>query len=207
VKVVPRFGKPKRIYRNGGPVNPPIVALGGASGYALGVQLERFIRDVPDFPKKGIVFKDITPLWRDSKALAWCVDRMVDFGKRERAQTVAGIESRGFIMAGAVARQLGVGFVPVRKHGKLPWERVGVNYSLEYGEDTVEMHRDAVKAGQRVLLVDDLLATGGTAAAACQLIRKMGAVVAGAAFIVELAFLKGRERLGDLPLLQLVRFE
>ncbi len=171
------------------------------------MQLDRLIRDVPDFPKKGIVFKDITPLWQDSKALAWCVDRMAEFGRRERAQSVAGIESRGFIMAGAVARQLNVGFVPVRKHGKLPWERVGVSYSLEYGQDTVEMHRDAVKPGQRVLLVDDLLATGGTAAAACQLIRKMGGEVAGIAFIVELAFLKGRERLGDLPVLQLVRFE
>jgi adenine phosphoribosyltransferase len=171
------------------------------------VELARLIRDVPDFPKKGIVFKDITPLWRDPAALAWCVDRMAEFGREQGAGLVAGIESRGFIMGGGVAKQLGAGFVPIRKRGKLPWERVGVSYALEYGEDTVEMHRDAVERGQKVLLVDDLLATGGTAAAAAALIRKMGGEVVGAAFIVELAFLRGRDRLDGVPVRELIRFD
>lgn len=171
------------------------------------MELARLIRDVPDFPKKGIVFKDITPLWRDPAALAWCIDRMAEFGRECEATLVAGIESRGFIMAGGVARQLGTGFVPIRKGGKLPWERVGVSYALEYGKDTVEMHRDAVEPGQRVFLIDDLLATGGTAAAAAALIKKMGGTVVGAAFIVELAFLRGRERLDGVPIRELIRFD
>lgn len=171
------------------------------------MELAHLIRDVPDFPKKGIVFKDITPLWRNPAALAWCIDRMAEFGRERKATLVAGIESRGFIMGGGVARQLGTGFVPVRKRGKLPWERVGVSYALEYGEDTVEMHRDAVEPGQRVLVVDDLLATGGTAAAAAALIAKTGGTVVGAAFIVELAFLRGRERLHGVPVRELIRFD
>lgn len=171
------------------------------------MDLKGFIRDIPDFPKPGIVFKDITPLWRNPQAHAHTIRQIAAFGRDVGADLVAGIESRGFIMAGAVAVGLGTGFVPIRKHGKLPWEKVGVSYALEYGQDVIEMHKDAIGPGQRVLLVDDLLATGGTAAAGCELIRKMGGRVAGVATVVELAFLRGRERLGDVPQLHLIRIE
>lgn len=164
------------------------------------------IRDVPDFPKPGIVFKDITPLLKDPKAVGLCVDLLA--GRFESAQVtvVAGMESRGFIFGVPVAQKLGVGFVPVRKPGKLPAETVAIEYCLEYGTDRLEMHKDAVGPGDRVLIIDDLLATGGTAEATARLIRSTGAAVAGAGFVVELSFLAGRARLAGLDICSLVEY-
>ena len=157
--------------------------------------LRKKIRDVPDFPEPGIVFKDITPLLQDRQALELACDLLAGPYADAGVDLVVGIESRGFIFAPAVALRLGAGFVPARKQGKLPWRTVQQSYSLEYGQDVVEMHEDAVAKGQRVLIVDDLIATGGTAVATAQLIRKMGARVIGKAFLVELTFLGGREKL------------
>lgn len=171
------------------------------------IDLKPFIRDIPDFPKKGILFKDITPLLRDPGALNAVIDRMVAYGRERGAQLVAAVESRGFIIGGAVAARLGVGFAPIRKKGKLPWKTVGQSYDLEYGTDNVEMHQDAVGRGQKVLLIDDLLATGGTSEAAARLIEKIGGRVAGLAFIVDLAFLKGRARLKGHDILALIAYE
>jgi adenine phosphoribosyltransferase len=171
------------------------------------MDLKTFIRDIPDFPKKGIIFKDITPLLRDPQALVEAIDKITAYGKERGAQVVAGIESRGFILGGAVAARLGVGFVPIRKKGKLPWKTVGESYQLEYGTDNVEMHQDAVAKGQKVLLVDDLLATGGTSEAAVRLIQKMGGKIAGIAFLVDLAFLKGRDRLKGHDVRALIHYE
>ncbi|MCA8976740.1 MAG: adenine phosphoribosyltransferase [Planctomycetes bacterium] len=158
------------------------------------MDLNAFLRDVPDYPKPGILFKDITPLLSSPEALAASVERLaeLDFGK---VDVIAAVESRGFLFGAPLAIRLGVGFVPVRKPGKLPWKTNRIEYVLEYGTDAVEIHEDAVSKGQRVLLVDDLLATGGTMHAACQLIESCGGTVAGCAFVVELAFLKGRARL------------
>lgn len=160
------------------------------------MDLALFLRDVPDFPKPGILFKDITPLLADPRAMATAIDRLAafDFGRIDK---VAAIESRGFLFGVPLAMRLGKGFVPVRKPGKLPWKTSRVEYVLEYGSDAVEIHQDAVHPGERVLLVDDLLATGGTMAAACELVQSCGGVVAGCAFVVELCFLPGRERLRD----------
>ena len=152
------------------------------------------IRDVPDWPEPGIVFKDITPLLADPGGMAWAVDRLYEPFAGKGIDRVAGIESRGFIFAVGVARALGAGFVPVRKPGKLPRETIRREYQLEYGNDAVEMHADAVTEGQRVLVVDDVLATGGTMAATCELFAEAGAEVAGAAVLIELEFLSGSER-------------
>jgi len=161
------------------------------------MELKAWIRDVPDFPKPGILFKDITPLLGNPKALVAAEESMcapfVDAGITK----VVGIESRGFIFGALLARRLGVGFVPIRKPGKLPAERVRASYTLEYGEDVLEMHSDAVGEGDLVLIVDDLLATGGTAEAAARLVEGTGATVAGLTFLVELSFLEGRKRLGE----------
>jgi adenine phosphoribosyltransferase len=158
------------------------------------MDLSKHLRDVPDFPKPGILFKDITPLLGDAAAMKETVARLarLDFGKVDR---IAAIESRGFLFGAPLALHLGLGFVPIRKPGKLPWRTNRVEYSLEYGTDAVEIHQDAVKKGQRVLMVDDLLATGGTMAAACKLVEACGATVAGCAFVVELGFLAGRKKL------------
>ena len=161
-------------------------------------QLESFIRNVPDFPKPGIVFKDITPLLRSADALASTCAQLAEPFRDQGITIVAGIESRGFIFGSIVAQNLGAGFVPIRKPGKLPHERVRIEYELEYGNDALEAHADAVTPGQRVLLVDDVLATGGTAAAAAELIRRLGGDTIGAAFLLELGFLKGRARLEAL---------
>jgi adenine phosphoribosyltransferase len=168
------------------------------------MDLAAFLRDVPDFPKPGILFKDITPLLADPSAMAAAIDRLaaLDFGPVHK---VAAVESRGFLFGMPLAMHLGVGFVPVRKPGKLPWKTNRVEYVLEYGTDAVEIHQDALHAGERVLLVDDLLATGGTMGAACQLVRACGATVAGCAFVVELGFLAGRERLAGQRVESLVR--
>lgn len=153
------------------------------------------VRQVPDFPKKGILFLDITTATKDKKAFELSVDFLYDKFKSEKIDYVAGIESRGFIYGAILAYKLGAGFVPIRKPNKLPAETVKESYSLEYGTDTIEMHADAVKPGDRVLIIDDLLATGGTAVAACNLIKKVGAEVVAAAFIIELDPLKGREKI------------
>jgi adenine phosphoribosyltransferase len=153
------------------------------------------IRDVPDFPKPGILFKDITPLLADADGLAEATRAMADPFRDARVQHVAGIESRGFILGGCVARELGVGFIPVRKPNKLPAKKRTVEYALEYGTDALEIHEDACEHADRVLVVDDLLATGGTAAATCALLEEIGAEVIGISFLVVLDFLKGRERL------------
>ncbi len=154
-----------------------------------------FIRDVPGYPKPGIVFKDLTPLWQDPAAFRWMVDRLVEHFRSLQVGTVAAIESRGLIVGSAIAYSLGTGLVPIRKAGKLPWNTVKTSYSLEYGSATSELHTDAFAPGTRVLIVDDLLATGGTAEAAVRLVKELKGEVAGLAFVVELSFLNGRQRL------------
>jgi adenine phosphoribosyltransferase len=168
--------------------------------------LKSHIRDIPDFPKKGILFKDITPLLREPAAFARVIDKLAEHHRGDRIRTVAAVESRGFIFGGALAIKLGASFVPIRKPGKLPHVTLAETYSLEYGNDTIEMHSDAVDVGDRVLILDDLLATGGTAAAAASLVRKLGGDVVGASFVVELAFLGGRARLGSVPIFSLISY-
>ncbi len=159
------------------------------------MNLEQWIRDVPDFPIQGILFKDITPLLQDPRALEEAVNRLAAPYLDRGIERVVAIESRGFIFGVPIARQLRAGFVPVRKPGKLPAETIGVEYSLEYGTNRLEMHRDAILPGQRVLIVDDLLATGGSAAAAADLVEQLGGVVEGLAFLIELVALQGRGKL------------
>ena len=161
----------------------------------LGETLKQRIRSIPDYPKKGVLFRDITPLLKDPKGLRTCIEALAESFKGERIDYVAGIEARGFIIGGALAEKLGAGFVPIRKKGKLPYRKVSVDYELEYGKETMEVHEDAVEKDSRVLVVDDLLATGGTAEASGKLIQRLGAGVVGYAFLVELSDLKGRERL------------
>lgn len=159
--------------------------------------LRSAIRDVVDFPKPGIVFKDITPILGDAGLFRDAITLLCESAEGQKIDKVVGIDARGFIFAAAVADRLGTGFVPVRKKGKLPWKTRQVAYSLEYGESVVELHEDAVAPGETVLLVDDLLATGGTAGAALKLLEQLGAKVAGLAFLIELGFLGGRSQLGD----------
>ena len=162
------------------------------------------VRDIPDFPKPGVTFKDITPLLDNHTAFTAVVEALADAGREEGGAVVVdkvvGMEARGFILAAPVALALGVGFVPVRKPGKLPWKTRTVGYELEYGEETLEMHTDALAEGDRVLVIDDVLATGGTARATAQLIEESGALVHGLAMMMELSFLPGREAIGELPL-------
>jgi adenine phosphoribosyltransferase len=165
-----------------------------------------YIREIPDFPQPGILFRDITPLLADAYALRTAIDAMTDPYRDQQIDKIVGIESRGFLFGIPMAYQLNIGFVPVRKKGKLPYQTVAVDYALEYGINTVEVHADAVLPGQRVVIVDDLLATGGTAAAAVQLIRHLGAQVVGLAFAIELSDLKGRSHLGNLPIHTLVTY-
>jgi adenine phosphoribosyltransferase len=164
------------------------------------------IRDVPDFPQPGIVFKDITPVLRDAVLFNDVVDHLARRLREHRIEVVAGIESRGFIFGAPLANRLGAGFVPIRKPGKLPSERVRVDYALEYGTDALEVHADAIAPGQRVLIVDDVLATGGTACAAAQLMNELEADVVGFCILIELGFLNGREKLRDTALHTLVRY-
>jgi adenine phosphoribosyltransferase len=153
------------------------------------------LRDVPDFPQPGIVFKDLTPLLADVDSFRYTVDAIADHAAGLTVDKVVGIEARGFIFAAAVAYRLGAGFVPVRKPGKLPWKTVTETYELEYGTDSLDVHGDAITAGEAVYVVDDVLATGGTAAAACRLVDRLGGAIAGLAFVVELGFLEGRAKL------------
>ncbi len=168
--------------------------------------LKQHIRDVPDFPKPGILFKDLTTLMVHPQGFKSAMDQLQDLASGRQATKVVGIESRGFIWGGALADRLGVGFAPVRKPGKLPWRRIAVSYALEYGSDTLEMHEDAVSAGERVLIVDDLIATGGTAAAAGELVRRLGGQVAAYVFLVELTSLAGRAKLGNTDVLSLIQY-
>jgi adenine phosphoribosyltransferase len=164
------------------------------------------IRDVPDFPKKGIVFKDLTTLMGDAVRFRTTLDLLTALCAGLEPQKVIGIESRGFIWGAALADRLGVGFVPVRKPGKLPWKTIKASYALEYGTDSLEMHEDALRPGERVLVVDDLIATGGTAQAVAELTRRLGAEVQAFLFLVELGFLGGREKLGGAEVRSLIRF-
>jgi adenine phosphoribosyltransferase len=168
--------------------------------------LRSLIREIPDFPKKGILFRDITPLLRQGPAFRRCVELLCEKIAPTRPAVIAGIEARGFIFGVAAALTLGIGFVPVRKIGKLPWKTRQQRYQLEYGGDGIEVHEDAVTAGTRVALVDDLLATGGTAAAACRLLQDLGGQVVQAAFVVELAGLNGRTRLAGVPIEVLITY-
>jgi len=170
------------------------------------IDLASLIRDVPDFPKPGIVFKDITPLLASPDGFAAAVADLAAPYRDAAITAVAGIESRGFIFGSAVARELGCGFIPVRKAGKLPFTTRRIEYALEYGTDTLEIHSDAASAGDRVIVVDDLLATGGTAAATNALLGDLGAEVVGIAFVIELEFLNGRSRLDGVPIHSLIRY-
>lgn len=160
-------------------------------------ELKKYIRSIPDFPKKGILFRDITPLLAEPKALAAAVDALCEGFASEAIKYVAAVEARGFIFGVSVAEKLGVGFVPIRKKGKLPFKTESVTYDLEYGTDTIEVHSDAVEPGAKVLMVDDLLATGGTMAAACKLIEKIGGKIVGITILIELTGLSGRSKLGE----------
>src|SRR5579863_613454 len=161
----------------------------------LSNKVKSLVRDVQDFPKKGIVFKDITPVLQDATTFTRIIGALESYGRKRGTELVAGIESRGFLFGAAVAARLEVGLIPIRKAGKLPWKMVKQKYDLEYGKDVIELHRDAVKEGQRVLVVDDVLATGGTLVGACKLVEKVGGVVAGATCLIELTFLKGLRKL------------
>jgi adenine phosphoribosyltransferase len=169
-------------------------------------RLKSLIRDVPDFPKQGIVFKDITPLLADEIAFSSVIDLIVVHFGRGNVDKVVGIEARGFILASPVAYHFGAGFVPVRKSGKLPWETESAQYSLEYGTETLEIHRDSLAPGERVLIVDDVLATGGTAKATASLVEGLGAKVVGIACLIELDFLKGRQQLEGFDFFSLITY-
>jgi adenine phosphoribosyltransferase len=168
--------------------------------------LQRLIRDVPDYPKPGILFRDITPLLADPSGLALAVELMAQPFRGQKLDLVVGAESRGFIFGTAVAKVLSVGFIPVRKPGKLPAKVLRREYDLEYGRDALEMHADALGPGQRVVVVDDLLATGGTLGACCELVRETGAELVAVAVLIELTALAGRERLGDVPVYSVISF-
>ncbi|MFC1538823.1 adenine phosphoribosyltransferase [Candidatus Latescibacterota bacterium] len=170
------------------------------------MNLKSYIRDIVDFPKKGIVFKDITPLLHNPEALKTAVKLLADSVIGKDITQVVGIESRGFIFGAAVAVELGVGFIPIRKPGKLPAETLSESYTLEYGTDTIEMHRDALTANDRVLIVDDLLATGGTVQAAVKLVEQTGAEVTKITFVIELEFLNGREKIRGYDVLSLIKY-
>jgi adenine phosphoribosyltransferase len=167
-------------------------------------EIEQAIRNVPDFPKPGIQFKDITPVLADARLFAGSIDLLTEKFQPGTVDAVVGIDARGFIFAAAAATKLHAGFVPVRKKGKLPYQTIEEDYALEYGHATVAMHVDALKPGARVLLIDDLLATGGTSAAAVELMKKLGAQILGITFLIELKFLNGREKLKGLPVRSIV---
>lgn len=170
------------------------------------MDLASLIRDVPDFPKEGILFKDITTLIKVPEAFHTAIDQMLDYCKDKEIDVVVAVESRGYIFGGALAYELGAGFVPVRKLGKLPAETIQVEYSLEYGTEILEMHKDAIEPGQKVLVVDDLLATGGTAKATIDLVEQLGGEVVGVLFLIDLTFLKGVEQLAGYDVHSLIKF-
>ena len=170
------------------------------------MELTSYIRDVPNFPKEGIVFKDITTLLQNGAAFKKAVDLILDKYRDKEISKVVGMESRGFIFGGILAYLLGCGFVPVRKPGKLPYEKIAEDYELEYGTDSLEMHIDAIVSGENVLIVDDLLATGGTAAAVVRMVEKLKGRIVGVEFLIELLFLKGRDKLQDYPICSYIKY-
>ncbi|MEG0274904.1 MAG: adenine phosphoribosyltransferase [Longicatena sp.] len=170
------------------------------------MNLKEYIADIPDFPKEGILFRDVTPLMADGKAFKEACDRMIAFAKEVGADVIVGPESRGFIFGCPVAYELGIGFVPVRKPGKLPRETVSVSYDLEYGSNELHVHKDGVTKGQKVLIVDDLLATGGTVEATVEIIHQLGGEVVGCAFLIELSDLHGRDLLKDINILSIMTY-
>lgn len=169
-------------------------------------RIEDFIRDIPDFPKPGIIYKDITPLLQDATATAKTIEALLALLKDQQIDKVVGIESRGFFFATLLAQKLNAGFVPIRKPGKLPYETHTESYSLEYGEDTLEIHKDAIRKTERVLIHDDVLATGGTAAAACKLVEKMGGEIVQCNFLMDLKFLNGKEKLVNYEVASLISY-
>jgi len=169
--------------------------------------LKTIIRNIPDFPKKGIVFRDITPLIGDKNTFKSVIDKLAKRYRDKKIDYIVSVESRGFIFGGALSYLLGCGLVPVRKKGKLPYETYEVTYDLEYGKDTLEIHKDAFEKGEKVLILDDLLATGGTTCAAIDLVKRLGGEVVEAAFVIELEFLKGREKIKDVPVFSLVKYD
>lgn len=169
-------------------------------------EIEAKIRTIPDYPKPGIMFRDITPMIQDGPAFKACVELLKEKAAGANADYIVGIEARGFIIGGALANELGIGFIPARKKGKLPYKAISADYALEYGTATIEMHDDALKRGERVLIVDDLLATGGTAMAVGSLVERLGARIEGYLFVIELQDLKGRERLNSVNVFSLVKF-
>ncbi|MFQ6057438.1 MAG: adenine phosphoribosyltransferase [Anaerolineae bacterium] len=171
------------------------------------MDLSKLIRDVPDFPVKGVLFKDITTLVKDPQAFREAVDALIEPYRNRKIDLVAAIESRGFIFGAPVAYELGAGFIPVRKLGKLPAEKINASYTLEYGAETLEMHVDAIQPGQKVLIVDDLIATGGSAKATAELVERLGGQVVGIAFLIELNFLHGRDKLQDYEVFSLIQYE
>ena len=171
------------------------------------IALEKYIRSIPDFPKPGILFRDITTLLKDKSAFKATVGILSKKFKGKKIDYVVAVEARGFILGGAIAEKIGAGFVPVRKKGKLPWKTESVTYELEYGADTLQIHEDALEPGCRVLIIDDLLATGGTLKAVSDLVEAQGAKIVGIAFVIELVDLKGRDKLKIYPLVSLVKFE
>lgn len=172
----------------------------------MSMDLKQYVTIVPDFPKPGIQFKDITTIMDKGEVYKYATDQIVNYAREKKIDVVVGPEARGFIIGCPVAYALGVGFVPVRKEGKLPREVIRVEYGLEYGKDVLTMHKDAIKPGQRVLITDDLLATGGTIEATIKLVEQLGGVVAGIAFLIELTYLEGRERLKGYDILTLMQF-
>ena len=169
-------------------------------------ELRSKIRDIPDFPRQGIVFRDIMPLLADPQSLRETIDALAEFAEPRKPDIVLGAEARGFILGGALAYRLGCGFVAARKPGKLPWETVSAQYELEYGVDSLELHSDAITDGASVLVHDDLLATGGTARAKCNLVEELGGEVVGLAFVIELTFLNGREKLAGYDVHSLIQY-
>jgi adenine phosphoribosyltransferase len=170
------------------------------------MDLKQFIAIVPDYPKTGITFKDITPLMNDGEAYKYATDQIVSYAKDKQIDIIVGPEARGFIIGCPVAYSLGIGFAPVRKEGKLPRDTVKVSYGLEYGSDVLTIHKDAIQPGQRVLITDDLLATGGTIEATIQLVEQLGGVVAGIAFLIELTYLEGRKKLEGYDIMTLMNY-
>jgi adenine phosphoribosyltransferase len=172
----------------------------------MAIDLRERVRDVPDWPEQGIIFRDITPLLRDPDALGQTIHELAEWGKERRPDVVLGAEARGFILGAAIAREIGCGFVPARRPGKLPPETIGATYALEYGENTLELHPETIRSGDRVLIHDDVLATGGTVEAIAGLVESLGADVVGVAFIIELTFLGGRERLQKYDFRSLITY-
>lgn len=170
------------------------------------LDLREFIRDIPDFPKPGILFRDITPLLANARALGQAIRQLAEPYYGQEIDAVVAVEARGFIFGAAVAREIGCGFVPIRKKGKLPFQTSAITYGLEYGSDTIEMHTDALTAGSKVLMIDDLLATGGTMKASCELVEKSGAEITGLTFLIELMGLGGRDKLSQYPIQSVIQY-